>query len=156
VAQQRPQQHRDDAQKQQIGQPEQQRRPAGTEGHADALDNPRRRQPDQRGPVPATHLHPVFGGGEQEAAEHGPAEAEEHLVGVPLERAHRARRGRQLAGEHQRPQQRKGQPGQAGEQEKRAEADEPEGMGRQFHGQSDEVAQGQRWRKPTPSGLPEP
>ena len=155
MAQQRPQQHgHDGGEEQQVGEPEQQRRPAGAEGHADPLDHPGRHQPDQRPPMPAAHLHPVLGGGEQEAAHHRPAEAEEHLVGMPLERAHRAGRRRQRAGEDQRPQQREGQPGEAGEQKEGAEADEPEGMGGEVHGWAGAVP----WKPPhpTPPGSPPP
>ena len=65
-------------------------------------------------------LHPT--------AQHGPAEAEEHFMGMPLNRGEWSLRGRQGAAEHQCPGHWQQHAGQAGQGEKRAEADEPERM----------------------------
>jgi hypothetical protein len=85
VADQRPQQHGDNGGEEQVaGQAEDQWWQFAGKPHAGAFEQPGRDEDDQRRAVVAANLHPVLGRGEQEAAEDGPAEAEEHLVRVPL------------------------------------------------------------------------
>jgi hypothetical protein len=85
VADQRPQQHGDNGGEEQVaGQAEDQWWQFAGKPHAGAFEQPGRDEDDQRRAVVAANLHPVLGRGEQETAEDGPAEAEEHLVRVPL------------------------------------------------------------------------
>jgi hypothetical protein len=118
VADQRPQQHGDDAAEEQRlllsrnsgrGQLPPKLMPIRSTIQA-------RGQQHQRRAVVAADIDPVLGRSEQEAAEHRPAEAEEHLVGVPLDGVKGAARRRQLTTENQRPEQpaascRPGRPG---------------------------------------------
>jgi hypothetical protein len=71
--------------------------------------------------VVAADAYPVLGRGQQETAEHGPAKAEEHLVGMPLVRGQKRRRWRDDAGEDQRPEDGQAHAGEAGEGEEGAE-----------------------------------
>jgi len=70
---------------------EDERRQRAGKPHAGALEQPGGDEDDQRQAVVAADLHPVLAGGEQEAAENRPAEAEEHLVRVPLAGRERGR-----------------------------------------------------------------
>jgi hypothetical protein len=91
VANQRPQQHGGDgAEKEVVGQHGDRQRQAAAEAHGQALDDPGCGQQHQCRAVVAADIDPVLGRGEQEAAQHGPAEAEEHFVGMPLHRGERA------------------------------------------------------------------
>ena len=107
---------------------------AAAEAHANALENPSRREKHQGGAVIATDADPVLARRQQEAAENGPAETEEHFVGVPLDRREILRGGGQDALEDQDPGDRQAQAGEAGEGEEGPEADQPEGMGAGEHG----------------------
>ena len=127
MADQRPQQHGDDAAKKQIvGQQEKDLGPASAKGHADALDDPGCSQQHERRAMVPADVDPVLGRGQQEAAKHRPAKAEEHFVGVPLNRSEAACRCFNGATEHQPPGDRQDNPGQAGQGEEGPKADQPE------------------------------
>lgn len=81
----------------------------------------------------ASHRDPVFRGREQEAAEDGPAEAEEHFVGVPLQRGNGGGGQGEGAGKDGGPQQGQAQAGQAGEGEEGAKAHQPQRVFGKFH-----------------------
>jgi hypothetical protein len=134
VADQRPQQHGDDGGEEEVaGQAEDQWWQFAGKPHAGAFEQPGRDEDDQRRAVVAADLHPVLGRGEQEAAEDGPAEAEEHLVRVPLAGRERCRWRRQRAREDQRPEHRQAESRQAGEGKEGSEADQPQRVGRKAH-----------------------
>ncbi len=135
VADQRGEQQGDNGEQEEVvGEQEERQRPAAAEAHANALEYPRRREKHQGGAVIAADADPVLGRGEQKAAEDGPAETEEHFVGVPLDRREILRGGGQDALEDQDPGDRQAQAGEAGEGEEGPEADQPEGMGAGEHG----------------------
>ena len=135
IADQGGEQQGDDGEQEEIvAQQEQRDRPAAAEAHADALENPSRRKKHQGSAVIAADADPVLGRRQQKAAEDGPAEAEEHFVGMPLDRREILRRGGQDALENQDPDDRQAQPGEAGEGEERPEADQPQGVSAREHG----------------------
>ena len=134
MAQQGGQQHRHDGDEEELVREQEQRlRPGGAEPHAKPLEAPGCGKETQRCAMVAADLHPVFAGSEEEAAEHGPAEAEEHLVGMPLKTREGRRRRLDDACEHERPQHRQAQAGEAGQREEGTEADEPEGVSGKAH-----------------------
>ena len=134
VADQGGEQQGDDAGNEQVGGDQEQRvRPSGAEAHGKTFEQPGGGEQDQGGAVIAADADPVFAGGQQEAPEHGPAEAEEHFVGMPLDRRKAWRRCRHDPLEYHDPDDRQAEPGEAGEDEKWPEADQPEGVGAGEH-----------------------
>ncbi|MPM85706.1 hypothetical protein SDC9_132787 [bioreactor metagenome] len=130
IADQRPHQHGGDAAKKGVvGEHGDRQRPLAAEAHGQPLDDPGSSEQHQGRSVIAADVDPVLGRGEQEAPQYRPAEAEEHLMGMPLNRCERRVRGRQAAAEHQRPGDGEEHAGKAGEGEEGAEADEPQRVG---------------------------
>ena len=136
VRDQRAQQHGHDGdEKEVVGQQEQRPRQVAGEPHSESLQQPGGHQHHQCRAVIAADVNPVLGGGEQKASEHRPAEAEEHLVGVPLRRREWRCRSRQRAGEDQRPDNGQQGAGDAGQREEGPEADQPERVLHRKHGE---------------------
>jgi len=80
----------------------------------------------------AANADPILGCGEQKAAENRPAEAEEHLMGMPAQPVDRAC-GQAAAGENLDPDERQQGAGCAAEQEEGTETDQPERMTHNGH-----------------------
>jgi len=110
-------------------------RPVAAATHAESFEQPGAGQQHQRLAVVAADIDPVLGRGQQEAAKYRPAEAEEHFVGVPLHRGVAVFRSGQGAAEDQCPDHRQTQARNAGQRKERAEADQPERMCLELHGE---------------------